>query len=200
MLFLILRRIRDTSEAAIDQLKLKFRSLKIRDYPGEDVDLVISYIKSVHKALISASRPDRNFVPDDFVETLYVIFQTSSVESFNRVFRDRKEELFWSADELNRTPEWPQPKALFNLASKTYSRLKIAGDWDVPVETKKKSADGYTATGTNSGSNQQSGSCPPGNLKCINCGKKHLLPDCPKPRDEDKIAKARAEFQKNKPP
>jgi hypothetical protein len=176
MLFLILRRIRDTSEAAIDQLKIKFRTLQIRDYPGKDVDF------------------------DDFVETIYVIFQTSSVESFNRVFKDRKEELFWSADELNRTSEWPQPKALFNLASKTYSRLKIAGDWDIPAETKKKSADGYTATGTNPGSNQRSGSRPSGNLKCFNCGENHLLPDCPKPRDEDKIAKARAEFQKNKPP
>ena len=90
---MILKRIRASSEAAIDHLKLQFRNLKISTTPGEDVDIVVSFVKSTEKALISASHPGGSYVPDDFVEQMYKIFQTSTVLKFNKVFQDEQENL-----------------------------------------------------------------------------------------------------------
>jgi hypothetical protein len=195
VLFLLLKRIRDSSESAIDRLKTKLRTLKIKDTPGEDVDVVISFIKSAHKALVSASRPDRNFVPDDFVEMLYKIFQSSSVEQFNRIFREEQEALYRDGDRNGYAPKWPSHKPLLALASASYARLKTAGVWDVPKQ-RAQTAAALTATGNG---HNHDGDRP--KLKCFNCEKEgHMLGDCPDPRDEAKIAKNRKAFLKNRPP
>jgi hypothetical protein len=201
LLFLILKRIRASSEAALDNLKLQFRNLKIRDIPGEDVDIAVSFVKSTEKALLGASRPDRSFIPDDFVPTLYEIYTTSTVEPFNRVFRDEKELLLREGDKSGTTPEWPKPRTLNSLATATYARLKSDGKWDVPEDPKKKSAGGYSATPQqgNEGKQRRSGK-PRGTVTCFNCKGPHLLPDCPKPRDEDEIAKNKAAYNKNRKP
>ena len=136
---------------------------------------------------------------DDFVEILYNIYQTSSVDKFNHVFRDEKESLLREGDKTGTTPNWPAARTINNLASATYARLKIAGEWDVPEDTKKK-AEAYSAgaqTGTQPKQPSGSHSHPRGKAKCFNCGGDHLLPQCTKPRNEDEIAKNKAAYAKN---
>lgn len=199
-LFLILKRIRSSSETALDQLKTSFKRMKISEIPGEDVDIAVSFVKSTHKALVSASRDDRNFVPDDFVETLYKVYQTSTIDPFNRVFRDEKELLLREADKRGITPRWPDFRSVNSLATATYARLKADGQWDVPEDTKKKSSGGYVAGAPGHSKPKPTGPGPRGSGKCFNCGSRdHYLPDCPKPRDEDKIAKNRQAYSKSTP-
>jgi hypothetical protein len=193
ILFLELKRIRNASEAAMDALKAQFRAIKIKKIKGEDVELVCQYIKSIRRAFESASRPDRSFVPDDFCETCYDIMQTSSVEPFNRVFRDEKESLLREGDKQGIIPEFPEWKSILSLAAATYARLIASGRWNVP--TKKEAA--LTAQPGKPQGTRPGGDRP--KRRCYNCGSDdHLLPDCPHPRDEAKITKAREEFAKNK--
>ena len=86
MLCLLLRRIRTMSETALDRLKDSVSKIRISSIPGEDVEQVISLIKSTLTVLKSASTPERSYVPEDFVKTVITVFQTSSVPQFNSVF------------------------------------------------------------------------------------------------------------------
>ena len=70
MLFLILKRIQDTSESAFDAFKKQVRKLNISKIKGEDVDVAVSLIKSTYKILTGASTPERSYVPDDFNHTI----------------------------------------------------------------------------------------------------------------------------------
>ena len=87
MLFLILRRIQDVSEAAIDHVKAAVIHLKIREIPGENVDKAVSLIKSAYSLFRSALSPCHSYIPDDFNKTILLVFQTSSVHAFNNAFK-----------------------------------------------------------------------------------------------------------------
>ena len=86
MLFLVLKKIQDNSESAIEALKTRVTKLKIRDIQGENVDVAVSLIKSTYSTLQSASTAERNYVPDDFPQTVLKVLQTSSVKEFNEAF------------------------------------------------------------------------------------------------------------------
>ena len=181
MLFLVLKKIQDTSESAIESLKTRIANLKIRDLKGEDVDLAVSMIRSTVTALEGASGPDHSYVPDDFPQTVLKILQTTSVRKFNDAFDKEETEARHAADKLGCRPKWPTIHQTLNLASNTYGRMLAEGSWCVPVGSKKSTFNATTST--------------PGNYRCWNCGLNHKLPDCPEPRDEAKIEKARQEYK-----
>ena len=185
MMHLLLERIQNKSESTILILQAKVKSLSLKTITNEDVDTAVSYIKDAHKAFIGASRPDKSFVPDDFPETIFKIFQTSSTPQFNDVFRKMYDDLQTAADMTGGLPEWPSVSSLTNLATKTYQRLLVEDVWIKPTPT---ALVGESGTGTR----------PKG--KCFNCGGDHLLPQCTQPRDEAKIKAARDAFAANRPP
>jgi hypothetical protein len=85
---------------------------------------------------------------------------------------------------------------LTRLATPTYNRLKVSGEWDVPTTTRAKS---YNTVANTSGST--SGDKPSFERSCWNCGSKdHMLNDCTKPRDEAKVTKARQQFRARRQP
>ena len=177
MLFLILKKIQDTSESAIESLKTRIANLKIRDLKGEDVDLAVSMIRSTVTALEGASGPDHSYLPDDFPQTVLKILQTTSVRKFNDAFDKEETDARHEADKLGCRPKWPTIHQTLNLPSNTYGRMLAEGSWCVPVGAKKSAFD---VTGT---------------YRCWNCGGNHKLPDCPSPRDDAKIDKARKEYK-----
>ena len=75
------------------------------------------------------------------------------------------------------------------LATNTYRHLKLGGVWDGLV---KKKSPAYPAT--------PSPAPKPGlKGKCFNCDSPdHLLPDCDKPIDEERVAKRRAAYRRRK--
>lgn len=185
MAFLVLERIQNRSESAILLLQAKTKTLSLKQIPNEDVDVAVSYIKDAYKAFLNASRPDKSFIPDDFPETIFKIFQTTSTPQFNQVFSKMHDELQTRADMLGTLPEWPSVSSLTNLATKTYQRLLVEDAWIKPTSP-------TALLGETSGHTRPRG-------KCFNCGEDHLLPKCTKPRDEAKIKAARDAFAANRP-
>jgi hypothetical protein len=176
MLYLILNQIQDCSEASIDLRKVRLKLMKISELPGEDIEVAVSFIKSCQAALIGASQPEKSHVPDDLSQTVLQIMQTTTVEAFNKVFRTRCEAVVWIADETHLPPEWPSVSRITNLATGTYLRMKADKTWTAPDATPTAGGAAFTAEGY----------VRPDPI-CFNCDGAHLLPNCEKPRDEDKI-------------
>ena len=194
MLFLILKRIQDTSESALETFKKQVRKLKISSIKGEDVDVAVSLIKSTYKILTGASTADRSYVPDDFNQTVVKVFQTTSVRDFNQTFKDLERNVLERADMYSLAPEWPTVSSLVNLATNSYSRMKVANKWHGTGSGKAAAFAAQTPDRSTTSSVQRP------KRRCFGCGKDtHLLPDCPEPRDEARIAKNRAAFQKANP-
>jgi len=186
MLFLILERIQHILETSLDNLKLQVKDMKISAIPNEDVEVAVSMVKSTAAALLSASRPEKSFVPDDLSETVLKIFQTTSVPDFNVIFKDVAKKVQLDADSKMLLPVWPTVTTITNLAQRTYLRMKAEGSWKVPDPPKNAAFVGGTERQFT--------------LSCFNCGRPgHVAGDCKEPRDESKIAKARAEFMAKHP-
>jgi hypothetical protein len=181
MLYLILRRIQNVSETALEHLKLKIRNLKISELEGEDVDVAVSLIKSTYAALKSASTPDRDQVPDDFPSVVLSVFQTTSVPEFNACFYKKQVEARTLADEVGGQPVWPTIQQLTTLATNTYSRLKTSGDWDVPAASKIR----VNVAGNPGSDIPLAKPRPKGQRSCWNCGATdHIASGCKLPRNQ----------------
>ena len=181
MLFLILKRIQSNSENAITHLQNRIKHLKIRDLKGEDVDLAVSLIRSTYKALSQASIDDRNYVPDDFPQTVLKVFQTSSNKVFNNAFALKEAHAQHEADKYGGKPEWPSVEHTCNLATNTYHQLHKTNQWVLPKRSK-----GYNAT-----SDGRKEKYKP---VCWNCGGDHHLKECSVPKDKAKIKAAKDKF------
>jgi hypothetical protein len=198
MLYLILRRIQDVSESAIDHLKVKLEKIKISQIPGENIDNVVSLIKSTHTALLSASTDDRNYVPDDFPGTILKIFQTTSVPKFNKAFEKEEDEARHKSDKLGGLPDWPTVAELTNLATNMYRRMQSSGKWHSSKNSKSSAFP--SLVGANGGppgsrSRGHQGSNGPVKRKCWNCNdENHVAPDCDKPKNESLFAKNKKAF------
>ena len=188
MLHLILERIQTSSESAVEFLKGKILSIKIREIEGENVDTVVSLIKAAHQALLSASTPTRSYVPDDLPLKVMEIFQTSSHHEFNKVFADEVSEARRQADKYGGVPNWNTISQTLNQASSTYRRLKLSGEWDTP----KKNSPAFAAQETRPPRDNTRPRAPP---KCWNCGEEgHTVPTCPKPSNPETIKKNKQAF------
>ena len=190
ILTIVLRRIQDVSEDAIENIKGRIRALNVKKDPGENIDYFVSLILSSCQALLSASTKDRSFVPDDFPCTILKIFQTSSVPEFNEAFKEEERVARRQADMFGGLPVWPTVQHTTNLASSMYSRLKNKGDWVADVKQKKNVYPGFKDTKPPSSRPKRT---------CWNCGEDHMLNDCPKPRDEARIKKAVEKFRAENP-
>ena len=90
MFYLVMRRILDISEASILALVAHMKAIKINKIVGEDVEDAVGTIKATIKVLTQCSTDVRNFVPDDIEVSVLQIFQTSSLDEFNEIFRREK--------------------------------------------------------------------------------------------------------------
>ena len=128
MLALILRRIHDSSEQALDYLKEEIATYRIVDQPGENVEEVARTIKSIYTIVKNASTDDKVFVPDFFCKMIYRIFQTSSVKAFNAIFASQVQRIQVKADMEGLPPVWPSVKQILSLAIVSYRRFIACGE------------------------------------------------------------------------
>lgn len=188
MLFLILRRIQDVSESAIDHVKQSLTSLRISDIPGEDVDRAVSLIKSAHALFKSASSSYHCYIPEDFPKLILELFQTSSVPEFNQAFKREQELAQHQADKTGQMVQWPTVQELTSMATNSYKRLSSSNQWLVTPAGRRRA---LTAGVPDNGPRKPT-------IRCWNCSGPHPLTECDKPKDQAKIDAARKAFAKAK--
>ena len=186
MLFLLLQEIQDSSETAITFLLKQFKELTISSVPGEDVNEVITTIRSTHETLVSVSTESHDYVPSDFCKTVLSILQTSSVPKFNEIFSDEENAIDRAANRHGGLPQWPDVEEIFQLATNTYRSMSRSPEWttankpasyNVQVPGSKSELPFYLRDW----------------YKCFNCEKKcgQPLKSCPTPRDDARIERNR---------
>ena len=203
MAFLLLQRIQDSSEQALELLRNQVKALNISKLPGEDVEQAVSLVKSTYRVLQSSSTQTRSYLPTDFAKTVFRVFQTSTVFEFNEVFHSQALDIQTQADLYGTQPRWPSVMSVVKLATNTYRRLKQSGIWDGAVKRPPgaftgKSTSSRALTSTPAGPPRgPHASAPPASQrtpKCWNCGGDHLLDKCTRPRDQSRIDQARQRY------
>lgn len=79
-LAIMLWRIQDVLEDAINNIKGCIKALNIKEQPAENIHCVASLVLTSHQALVLASMKDCSFIPDDFPCVILKIFKTSRVQ------------------------------------------------------------------------------------------------------------------------
>lgn len=198
MFSLIMKKISSGTEQQIDYLKQKADQLRISSLEGENVDKAISLLDAALNTFKSASTKTLNRKPIEWEKNLVSIFQTSSNSTFNQLFRKLQNDVRQAADMSGGQPQWPSHEKIIRLASATYNRLKLSGDWDSPSRKKALVAQPqrqlYQQQQPQSGpSNMNQPRSPP---TCWNCNKEgHTVTNCTQEIDQNKVNKARDEFR-----
>ena len=195
MLYLILTRIRDSSEQALVFLQTKVANLVIRNLEGENVEKAVSLIKNCHGVLQDASTPSRPYVPRDFVKTVLSVLVTTSVPEFNDGLIHLQQRLYAEADMKGVAVVWPSLNSVCRFALAMYRRLKASGEWDAVVGGRSRAYMGQPRL-------PPSPSTPFGpkpKLICWNCGEEgHGVSDCKKPKNQSRIDSQRNKFFKGR--
>ena len=194
MFLLVLKRIKTTSETALDKLKSRLENLKISDLEGENIDDVISLIKAVRNTFRNSSTAERNYMPQDFSKMVLQVLQTSSVDEFNSVFKDEYDKAVRAADRTGGSVKWPSLDLLMNLAKNTYYRIDEDSKWVASDHQKKFASPGVSGSAPNTPAYLRP------NYKCWNCGTNCGKPlrDCPTPKDEARIKRNKEAFLKER--
>lgn len=198
MLSLLLKKINSGTEQQLDYLKAKAKVLRISSLEGESVDQAISLLDAALHTFTSASSATLQRKPIEWEKDLISIFQTSSVSSFNQMFYKIQNEVRQAADMSGGLPQWPSHEKVIRLASATYNRLKLSGDWDVPALAQKKALVSQPQPQPRRPFNpMNTGDRPP--PTCWNCKLQgHTVNNCPKEKDQAAIDKAREDFMAKK--
>ena len=198
---ILLKKIYNASEPHLDHMKLKVKQLKINKLKHEDVDHAVSLVDAAYRMFVSSSTPSTPRVPPDWSKDLLAVFQTTSVSDFNKVFKDETTEVLRVSDKTGNPPVWPTHQSIINLATRNYHRLKATGEWDVPANRKSKSYLTSIDMAVELAPNTPLAMLQQQNdrmskIECWNCGRKgHGVNDCPEPRNQAKIDRARQAFR-----
>ena len=190
MFFLIMSRIQRSNETAMEHLKTQIRNLKVRDIPGEDVEKVVSLIKTTHNTLLNASTPEHNYVPDDFPHIVLKVLQTSTVGPFNAAMKHEVTLVKHEQHKYGGRPQWPSISEILGLAVNTYRDLVADDHWHTTSRQRSRAliADGQTSSSGGGGGDTTNR--PKITSLCWNCGdQSHTAHDCPKPLNSAQVAK-----------
>ena len=194
--YLLLSKILQTTESAIEVMITKISKIKIRDIKGEDVDSVVSMVRSTFDILDGASDGARRYVPDDFPKTILQVLQTSSHPEFNKAFSEEQARVQREANRTGLRPIWPQVETLLLHAERIYQRLAMENKWNTSPSQKRQALTvNPTATVPASTETKEKRQVNLSKRTCWNCEEMGCSVEiCKKPRDEKKIAANRKKF------
>lgn len=124
MFILTLKRIQDSSEAAIEYLLKTVRNLKISALPGEDVEKAVTLVRATYSLLLDSSTEDRDYVPQTFQQTVLHVFQTTSVSRFNAAFAAEEHDAQVYAYKHGGIPVFPTVEESLRLATNMFRAMK----------------------------------------------------------------------------
>ncbi len=167
--------LQNNSEEATTYLVTTVKNINIQTYEGENINKVVSHIRGAVSRLSNMkTKSGKSALPDDLVESLLKVFQTSSVHAFNSLF-----EHFSMQTELssfyNKGATNPTIAQVLSFAEARYRLLCSTKAWTGVIAK------------TNETSFKACLSENKGETICFNCGGCHSLEKCPKPHNADRI-------------
>lgn len=174
--FLLMNQLLSQTEEAVLALQSRLKKLDLKNIPGENVDKAISLARAAIIRLETFNK-----TPEDLVRNLLKTFQTTSVPSFNEIFKHmEKQRLLSQALGGVTTSEQLTATGIFRVASSQYRLLWEEGSW-TGIRTKGEAV--FNAS--------------TGKGCCWNCGDpNHQLPECKLPKDNSKISANRLAHRK----
>jgi hypothetical protein len=176
---LMMNNLLSETEEAAQSLKERVKNFLIKSVQGENIYRVVSLLRGAMERLQHINK-----MPDNIVKTLLNVMQTSSVDAFNAQFnhiqRQRKQNAV-----LRQTRQRTdfQGENILMLAESEYRDLLNDNTW-TGIHTKGTESV-FQAGGKNSKGHQGAGEGP----ECWNsCGGRHVVQDCKKPLDQNRIA------------
>jgi hypothetical protein len=178
----------NTAEAA-RTLETRVKNFKITSLRGEDIDRAVSLLRGALKRLNHIKKADATW-KEDMTITILKVLQTTSVDKFNAIFEGIERERLVN-EVLQQTGQKTAYnfEALFSLAGVAYRVHCEQETWTGVSTTGHSNGSVFQAGASDSSSNTFKKKDP----TCWNCGDKHMLSDCKKPKSE-----ARIEQNKNK--
>ena len=173
---LLMNQLLSQTEEAVLALQSRLKKLDLKNIPGENVDKAISLARAAIIRLDTFNK-----TPEDLVRSLLKTFQTTSVPSFNEIFKHMEKQrlLSQALSGITKPQDELTAAGIFRVASSQYRLLWEEGSW-TGVRTKGEAI--FSATGKG---------------VCWNCGNHdHQLPDCKLPRDDKKITANRLAHRK----
>jgi hypothetical protein len=176
----------------VHTLKDQIQKYKINKVPREDIKKISSVILSVAKRIWYSK--GKSF-PENFVDTIISLLQTSSVPPFNEQYKtialtrasDKAQERVAvtsgaAAPVSTYQNNLATVELLLTMAATFYDGYTRDNTWNTYVKTKSAAPASTPQSNTKPAAALVTGTC-------FNCGSKdHMLPDCPKPTDDKRIA------------
>ena len=202
---LLLEQITTTSQANLKQLLLILETYVIKtDCKGENINVVVDMFTSCFNNINALSH---DILPANSVKHLLDRLQTTSVDDFNSIFHAMAQELAISQIRNNVNPSFSIALSskgasvvdndmksvtfLLAFANAAYTEFCTSGLWTAVLQ-KPPGGSSFLAAGGNLTNDNNNNESLPINWTCFNCGKRHHLKDCDKPKDPVEIAKNRA--------
>ena len=180
-ILMIYKLLSNTEEATVT-LQTRIHNFNITHLKGEDISRAVSLVKGAIRRLAHIKRKKQGSDQEWYVEMtrqVLKIMQTSSVGDFNDIFKEIERNRLIDTAFLDKGDKSLASRLsyekIFSLAEQQYISMNEAG----------------TLTGVTTKGNESvfKSELQPEQKKieCFNCGGSHLLKDCTKPRDENKI-------------
>ena len=182
----------NNSKEAADYLIAQVKRIKISEYDGENVPLVVSQIRSAVTRLQSLKTDQKTSVPDDFVDDIIKVFQMTSVPDFNALFKALDMQSQLTAVQTGSTAPAKQTiNAVLAFAELQYRKFQSSGQWMGVSHKASEMAFLSALTAFANGATS---------VKiCFNCGGTgHTFQKCPKPKNAERIASNRKLFNQEK--
>ena len=183
---LMINKLLSNTEEATVTLQTRIRNFNITHLKGEDITRAVSLLKGAIRRLAHIKRKkqgsDHEWY-DEMTRQVLKIMQTSSVDDFNDIFKEIERNRLIDTAFLDKGDKSLASRLsyekIFSLAEQQYISMNEAGTWT-----------GVTTKGTESVFKSEL-QPEQKKIECFNCGGPHLLKDCTRPRDENKIKENR---------
>jgi hypothetical protein len=186
---LLMDLLQNKSAEAAEYLVNVVKNLKISNFDGENVLKVVSLIRGAVKRLTNLKDArGQSALPTDLADHLLDVFQTSSVDDFNSLFKHFRLQSKIATFRLKSGgSSGPTIDEILQFAENQYHLMKSTGKW-TGVESKTNETFFIAAlqAATSSGTKV---------TICFNCGGSHSFKSCPKPADKNRIRANRKIFK-----
>jgi hypothetical protein len=185
-LAIILDHLQRNTEEQCLSLAARIRNMKITDYPGEDVSKVVTLLRAAIRRLTDANtvftvegEAMHKYLPTDLTKILLEIFQSSTVDEFNKIFSTLStiRTVARHAAASNNDTDELTTEMILETAESEYTNFVSTLKWT-----------GVTSPGKSSFTSAHQ-------IRCWNCDEVgHGLNECTKPKHKDKIEQRRKAF------